>query len=283
MSGNGVTTATRYVADLPFDAVQDGIRRGAVAVLPTGSTECHGRRLPQGTDTFIVNAVAERVAAACDGLIFPPISYSYSGGTGRFDGTITLPGRIEQEYTRAVLRRLVHDGWRRILHLQWHGPYYSNQQLAREFFEEMGAPVLYVGLMQMPVMRSPEMLALLSSDHFTSETRMAVGALEQLGRLDLLRGDAGQSDEQTVKRPEDPALQRIAAGGGVVGHFYNHPSQHLAVRLETDVDSGRKALRLLADAVIDLIPALNDYVRILQERSPAGGSGSSLVEGRSSS
>ena len=172
------------VIELPHQEVRDHILRGGLAILITGSTECHGALLPQGTDTFIAEAVAHEVAARCDGLVFPPIWYCYSGGTRPFPGTVSIPGAAQAEYTRAVLKSLIADGYCHIIHLQWHGPYYSNEQLTREIFEETGVPVVFFGLMNHPVLKGEEAIRLAGryeENPHKTETTIAAGALSLLG------------------------------------------------------------------------------------------------------
>ena len=176
---------TRFAKYLPFNVVAEHIQRDGVAILTSGSFECHGPHMPLGTDTIIVEAVAQEVARACDGLVFPAFHYTYSGGTAALPGTITMPGEAQQAYVRAVIMRLIRNGYRRIMHLQWHAPYYVHQQSTREIFEETGVPVAFFGLLEMPLMRSPEIAKLIGTDGADWEAALVAAALKLLGRPGL--------------------------------------------------------------------------------------------------
>jgi creatinine amidohydrolase len=60
-------------------------------VVPVGSCEQHGPHLPLDTDTRIAVALAERLAAALDGVVVaPPITYGSSGEHAQFPGTLSI-------------------------------------------------------------------------------------------------------------------------------------------------------------------------------------------------
>jgi len=255
-----------FVSEMTVAEVRIHIQRGGPVILVTGSTECHGDHLPLGTDTFIAQAVALEVARAADAIIFPPVWFTYSGGTRDFPGTISIPGAVEQAYTRAAMRSLIRDGSRKIIHLQWHAPYHNNRQVAREIFEETSVPVAFFGLMEMPVMRSPKMSALIGEDPFQRETTIAAGALALLGRPHLLLTARFQTDTQPEHRPEDAILTCFYNAGATVGHLYNHTSQHLPVRTDINEETGRRAIALLAGEIIRTIQPLEEYLEILKSR-----------------
>jgi hypothetical protein len=256
---------TRFVIDLPYTVVGEHIRRNGVAILASGSLECHGPHLPEGTDTFIVEAIAHEVARRCDGLVFPTFVYTYSGGTAAFPGTVTLPGQVQRDHTRAVMLKLIRDGYRHIMHLQWHAPYYVNEQLTREIFEETGVPVLFVGILNMPLLRDPEMLKLIGPDGPCWEANLVAGALKLLGKPPLPVGRF-TADTQSQPRPEDPHLRAIGAQAGIVGHFFTDPSQHLPVRCNISADNGAQAIAMFADAISKLSEPLGKYVEVTEDR-----------------
>ena len=255
-----------FVSEMTVAEVHAHIEQAHLVILITGSTECHGDHLPMGTDTFIAQAIAMQLARVCNGIVFPPVWFTYSGGTRDLPGTISIPGSVEQSYTRAVMRSLISKGCPKIIHLQWHAPYNNNRQLAREIFEETHVPVAFFGLMEMPVMRSPEMNTLLGQDSFQRETVMAAGAFAMLGKSNLLRADQFAHDTQPKPRPEDAVLPRFYSAGATIGHFYTDTSQHLAVRTGVDEETGKRAVALLAQKVIDTVNPLEEYLDILRTR-----------------
>src|SRR5438128_1881145 len=66
--GSNVQIDMRPWQDLAPDAMTTD-----VVIIPIGCVEPHGRHMPLGTDTFIANGIAERVAEASGGLVFPAI------------------------------------------------------------------------------------------------------------------------------------------------------------------------------------------------------------------
>ena len=261
------TERSFLAAHLTVQDIAEHIRRDGVAILATGSTEGHGALLPLGTDTFVAEAVAIEVARLCDGIVFPPFWYTYAGGTRPFPGTVSLPGTVQMEYTRAVLRDLIADGYRRIFHIQWHGPYHVNEQLTREIFEETGVPVVFFGLLGHPVMRSEAAAELIGRDPFTRETTVTAGALDLLGLPHLLDCSKFTADQQPASRPEDGPIASIGKLGGNVGHYYTDPTQHLPVRTNVDTAAGKRLISMLAKEIAGAAEPLRQYGAILKDRA----------------
>lgn len=68
-----------------------------IVFLPTGALEQHGPHLPLGTDRMMPQMLAEKVAAAVDGLVAPTLPYGYksqpkSGGGNHMPGCASLDG-----------------------------------------------------------------------------------------------------------------------------------------------------------------------------------------------
>jgi len=81
--------------DLTWKNAGDAIARGAILILPLGSTEAHGPHLPLGTDVIISEEMARRAAAklTSKGLaafLLPPIVYSVTDFSADFPGTISI-------------------------------------------------------------------------------------------------------------------------------------------------------------------------------------------------
>ncbi|MFI1293313.1 mycofactocin biosynthesis peptidyl-dipeptidase MftE [Streptomyces sp. NPDC020792] len=103
----------REVADLAW--------RGAVLVVPVGSTEQHGPHLPMSTDTDIAAALAVRLGReVADVVVAPPVALGSSGEHQGFPGTLS----IGQEALELVLFELVRSAcltFRQIVLISAHG------------------------------------------------------------------------------------------------------------------------------------------------------------------
>jgi len=96
--------------------------RGAVVLIPVGTTEANGPHLPLGVDYLVAAALAERVAAAVDGLWLPPINVGVSQALDSFPGTLAVSPDTLGEQVRSLLGSLVAHGFRHIVILNNHIP-----------------------------------------------------------------------------------------------------------------------------------------------------------------
>ncbi len=102
------------------DATWPEVERGGVLVVPLGATEQHGPHLPTGTDTVIVEALAERLDRARRSCwVAPTLPIGASGEHAGFPGTISFG-------TRALAVALIElgrsaDHFDGIFFLNWHG------------------------------------------------------------------------------------------------------------------------------------------------------------------
>jgi creatinine amidohydrolase len=90
---------------LTWKEAREAIKRGAVMILPVGSTEAHGPHLPLATDVIISEEMSRRAAEklmghGVDAFVLPPLSYSVTDFSADFAGTIT----IKKETAVALIR-----------------------------------------------------------------------------------------------------------------------------------------------------------------------------------
>jgi len=84
---------------------RDNLARGAVVILPIGSTEAHGPHLPLATDVIISEEMSLRAATklnarSVETLVLPTIAYSVTDFSADFSGTIS----IRKETAVALIR-----------------------------------------------------------------------------------------------------------------------------------------------------------------------------------
>jgi creatinine amidohydrolase/Fe(II)-dependent formamide hydrolase-like protein len=80
------------LSELTYEEAGILLRRGAVALLPTGATEAHGPHLPLSTDVIISAEGARRAARMLEAegktaLVLPPIAYAVTEFAADFTGT----------------------------------------------------------------------------------------------------------------------------------------------------------------------------------------------------
>lgn len=91
--------ALKRWADYSTDEIKAVIRELPVAILPLGAVEEHGPHLPVGTDNFVIDSIAERVAEKTGCLLLPVLCYGQVWSLARFPGSLTL----REETLRLVL------------------------------------------------------------------------------------------------------------------------------------------------------------------------------------
>lgn len=91
--------------NLTWKEARQAIKRGAVAILPVGSTEAHGPHLPLATDVIISEEMSRRAAEklnerGVETLVLPAIAYAVTDFSSDFEGTVS----IRKETAVALIR-----------------------------------------------------------------------------------------------------------------------------------------------------------------------------------
>ncbi|MFI5585806.1 mycofactocin biosynthesis peptidyl-dipeptidase MftE [Amycolatopsis sp. NPDC051758] len=108
------------LAELASPDVAERAAAGAILAVPVGATEQHGPHLPLTTDTDIALALCDRLAAARDVLVAPPVPYGSSGEHAGFAGTLSI-GQAATELLLVELGRSAAETFRRLLFVSAHG------------------------------------------------------------------------------------------------------------------------------------------------------------------
>ena len=101
----------------------EGADKDKVVVIPLGSLEQHGHHSPLLTDTYLVTAVAERVAAELNEQTYklPTLWLGASDHHLDMPGTVTVPNHIYTVMIKNIVRSIANAGFRRIFFLNGHG------------------------------------------------------------------------------------------------------------------------------------------------------------------
>jgi creatinine amidohydrolase len=116
--------------ELSWPQAEAALAAGAIAIIPIGSLEQHGRHLALNTDNVLADAFGEAVAerAAARGvrvLVCPSVHYGYTMHNMDFPGTMTLRLETLLALGEDLATSLVHHGCRKIILMNFHGSNWS--------------------------------------------------------------------------------------------------------------------------------------------------------------
>lgn len=94
-----------------------------LVILPTGSTEQHGRHMPLDTDTFLCESVCLEVGRRAPEkvLVLPPVSYGLNLHHIDFPGTIHIQPETFIAFCLDITKSVAYHGFERILLVNGHG------------------------------------------------------------------------------------------------------------------------------------------------------------------
>lgn len=117
-------TSTEYRYNrLTWEEMNEAIASQKLVILPTGSTEQHGRHLPLEVDNFLVESVClEAGRRAADRiLVLPPISYGLNMHHIDFPGTIHIEPETFIAFCLNITKSVAYHGFKKILIVNGHG------------------------------------------------------------------------------------------------------------------------------------------------------------------
>ncbi len=96
------------------------MKRGAVVILPVGSTEAHGPHLPLSTDVVISQEMSERAALklterGVEALVLPALAYSVTDFSAEFPGTVSIRKETATMLIRDICASLYKQGAKLVL------------------------------------------------------------------------------------------------------------------------------------------------------------------------
>lgn len=108
---------------LTWEEMNDAIEKQKLVVLPTGSTEQHGRHLPLDTDTFLCETVCLEVGRRLPDkvLILPPVPFGLNRHHFDFPGTIHIQPEVFIAFCLNITKSLAYHGFEKILLVNGHG------------------------------------------------------------------------------------------------------------------------------------------------------------------
>jgi creatinine amidohydrolase len=118
---------------LPTATSADERERGAqIAVLPVGSFEQHGGRLPLITDTVVACSIARAIADGYELTLLPPITISCSHEHSTFAGTVSIRATTLYLLVKDIAESLAASGKPKLIVVNGHGGNYVLSNVVQE-------------------------------------------------------------------------------------------------------------------------------------------------------
>lgn len=223
---------TRLLPKLLNSEVEQYLESKDIIIVPVGTIEVHGG-MPLDSETVIGEALALKMAEACDGLALTGLPYFYAGATAIGRGTVQVSIKQGIEYLTAIAHSLLRQGFRRQIYISFHGPAHMTcSPMVRDFYDETGAPILYIDTVMEIMSHAKELFTSMDSFH-----AITVGAYKIMGRLEdvPLTCDYAHNEPSTVQQ-----FNRIfgkAYQSGSVGYYFGDTKDHMSTTAIPDEET----------------------------------------------
>ena len=255
---------TRILGKLINTEVQEYLKRNDIIIVPVGTTEMHGG-LPLDCETVMSEALALKMAEACDGLVLTGLPYFYAGATASGRGTVQVSVRQGIDYLGAIARSLLRLGFKRQVYVSFHGPAHMTIcPMIRDFYDETGVPILYLDSV-MKIMGNFKELGGLEglNDIF-------IGAYKVMNRLDDIPLVTGFSDPVPQSCAPFNDLFALGYQSAAVGYCFGENQDHAPTPDIPDIatrdrmaENGEKVIDKLVESMN--MPHVVDQLRKLEE------------------
>jgi len=136
-----------YFQNMTWSEIEEKLEKNDIIIIPTGSTEAHGRHACPGEDTFLVTRMAELVAEKTGCTVAQPIWYgSHPYHHLGMPGTVVIDDDVFKAYLRGVMAGLWNAGFRKQIILNGHGQEYVIPSAIHQFAKRYQVPGVFVNL-----------------------------------------------------------------------------------------------------------------------------------------
>lgn len=113
----------RYKKMLNLFSTTNDIKKSKcdLTIIPIGSIEQHSDYLPLGTDLFIAEALAKKIAKAFKAYLLPILPYSNSQEHDGIQGTVWLSPQTLINVVNDIVESLIRSGMKKIILVNAHG------------------------------------------------------------------------------------------------------------------------------------------------------------------
>ncbi|MBR3839655.1 MAG: creatininase family protein [Erysipelotrichales bacterium] len=267
---------TRIYPKMLNSEVQEYLKRNDIIIIPVGTIEMHGG-YPLDVETVTSEAIALKMAEACDGLVLTGLPYFYAGATASGRSTVQVSIREGMDYLGAIARNLLRIGFKRQIYISFHGPAHMTiSPMVRDFYDETGVPILYMDMaMQMFTHASDifmtESLSTDSSKKIMNNAQdvtkakefvkranaIFIGAYEVMGRLE----DIPLTTEYEHNKPQSCVqfndLFNLAYQSGAIGYCFGENDDHGATVALPDESTRKEYADLGVEMIDELVKRFN--------------------------
>ncbi|MBG9983867.1 creatininase family protein [Aerococcaceae bacterium DSM 111022] len=258
---------TRFLSKCTDVEVTQYLDSNDIIIIPVGVTELHGG-LPADSETVMAEALALKMAEACDGLVLHNLPYFYAGSTVRGKSTVQVPVQASIAYLLEISKSLIRQGFRRQIFVTTHGPAHIYiSPVVREIFDEYNIPILYIDpLHKIGDTNFFELMASANSeDPFTE---MILGAYDILGRLDDVPLTTPDNDFWSERKPSTTSfaskVNGMAFQSGAMGMIFGDTMDHMPT-MYLESDEQKAELAVSGRELIDKIVAAFDMPEVVKQ------------------
>lgn len=219
---------TRILPKMINSEVEEYLKSNDIIIVPVGTVEMHGG-FPLDCETVVSEAMALKMAEACDGLVLTGLPYFYAGATASGRGTVQVSVRQGSDYLGAIARSLLRQGFKRQIYISFHGPAHMTvSPMVRDFYDETGVPILYLDLTMQMFSHARDLFNTDADFKVLKETvdSLLVGSYQIMGRLE----DVPLTTEYDHNNPQSCAvfndLFNLAYQSGAIGYCFAENGDH---------------------------------------------------------
>lgn len=238
---------TRLLPKMLNSEVEAYLEKNDIIIVPVGTVELHGG-FPLDSETTISEAIALKMAEACDGLVLTGLPYFYAGATASGRGTVQVSIREGIDYLNAIAHSLLRQGFKRQIYISFHGPAHMTvSPMVRDFYDETNNPILYMDLTMQLMKGAQDIFKSMDSFH-----AITVGAYDILNRIDdiPITSEYFHTNQSSAKDFDD--IFGLAYQSAAIGYYFKEHGDHMSTTAITD----EKVRQDLADEGVEIINEL---------------------------
>lgn len=201
MGKSGKKAEIRKVEELTWPEYVDATKKIDKAIVPVGALEAHGHHGPLGFDSFISEAIAERLSEEAEALLFPTVPYGCCTNgydSSNWPGTISINPRVMVEFHSEIGKELARQGIRVIVFVNGHQPNSALLEMAAfDIWRTTGAAV---GVLEWWVAAQEEVKAIKGRTYGTHGDEIETSLVLASRKANLVKLD------QAISNPNHPIV-----------------------------------------------------------------------------